>query len=239
MYMIRRKPPDVSGAGLLLRGPPLSPGVVRGVGTTSRDPLPRAPLSVGASAAEWEILDGKRVDLQSGAPGQAGPGSGPCRARLGPVPGPARALCRARLATPGPKRPNQQVEERGGPGEEKTGPANRPARARLRHIGRPAHSQPGPGRRVCRARFARGGPGEEKTGPAKARSAARERPLLTRPGPAGAPAGPGTGPARARPTYVRGPSYIRRLPKTRYPPKTSTWICPRHITKETSPPAGA
>ena len=60
MYMIRRKPPDVSGAGLLLRGPPLSPGVVRGVGTTSRDPLPRAPLSVGASAAEWEILDGKR-----------------------------------------------------------------------------------------------------------------------------------------------------------------------------------
>ena len=65
----------LSGAGLLLRGPPLSPGVVRGVGTTSRDPLPRAPLSVGASAAEWEILDGKRVDLQSGAPGQAGPGS--------------------------------------------------------------------------------------------------------------------------------------------------------------------
>ena len=59
---------DVSGAGLLLRGPPLSPGVVRGVGTTSRDTLPRAPLSVGASAAEWEILDGKRVDLQSGAP---------------------------------------------------------------------------------------------------------------------------------------------------------------------------
>ena len=102
MYMIRRKPPDVSGAGLLLRGPPLSPGVVRGVGTTSRDPLPRAPLSVGASAAEWEILDGKRVDLQSGAPGQAGPGSGPCRARLGPVPGPARAPCRARLAPPGP-----------------------------------------------------------------------------------------------------------------------------------------
>ena len=49
---------------MLLRGPPLSPGVVRGVGTTSRDPLPRAPLSVGASAAEWEILDGKRVDLQ-------------------------------------------------------------------------------------------------------------------------------------------------------------------------------
>ena len=48
---------------MLLRGPPLSPGVVRGVGTTSRDPLPRAPLSVGASAAEWEILDGKRVDL--------------------------------------------------------------------------------------------------------------------------------------------------------------------------------
>ena len=87
---------------MLLRGPPLSPGVVRGVGTTSRDPLPRAPLSVGASAAEWEILDGKRVDLQSGAPGQAGPGSGPCRARLGPVPGPARAPCRARLAPPGP-----------------------------------------------------------------------------------------------------------------------------------------
>jgi hypothetical protein len=139
---------------LLLQGPPLSPGVVRGVGTTSRDPLPRAPLSVGASAAEWEILDRKRVDLRGGAPGPAGPGSGPCRARLGPVPGPARAPCRARLAPPGPKRPNQQVEERGGPGE-------------------------------------------EKTGPAKARSAARERPLLTR---------PGTGPARARPTYVRGPS---------------------------------
>ena len=56
---------------MLLRGPPLSPGVVRGVGTTSRDPLPRAPLSVGASAAEWEILDGKRVDLLSGAPGPA------------------------------------------------------------------------------------------------------------------------------------------------------------------------
>jgi len=102
MYMIRRKPPDVSGAGLLLRGPPLSPGVVRRVGTTSRDPLPRALLSVGASAAEWEILDGKRVDLQSGAPGQAGSGSGPCRARLGPLPGPARAPCRARLAPPGP-----------------------------------------------------------------------------------------------------------------------------------------
>ena len=65
-----RKPPDVSGAGLLVRGPPLSPGVVRGVGTTSRDPLPRAPLSVGAFAGEREILDGKRVDLQSGAPGQ-------------------------------------------------------------------------------------------------------------------------------------------------------------------------
>ena len=84
---------ECSGAGLLLRGPPLSPGVVRGVGTTSRDPLPRAPLSVGASAAEWEILDGKRVDLQSGAPGarvrpgparapRAGPGSGPCRAQV-------------------------------------------------------------------------------------------------------------------------------------------------------------
>ena len=71
----------------------------------------------------------------------------------------APGLAAARLATPGPKRPNQQVEERGGPGEEKTGPANRPARARLRHIDRPAHSQPGPGRRVCRARFARGGPG--------------------------------------------------------------------------------
>ena len=62
---------------MLLRGPPLSPGVVRGVGTTSRDPLPRAPLSVGASAAEWEILDGKRVDLQRKW------GAGPGRARLG------------------------------------------------------------------------------------------------------------------------------------------------------------
>ena len=39
------------------------------------------------------------------------------------------------MPLPGPKRPNQQVEERGGPGEEKTGLANRPARARLRHIG--------------------------------------------------------------------------------------------------------
>ena len=51
---------------MLVRGPPLSPGVVRGVGTTSRDPLPRAPLSVGAFAGEREILDGKRIDLQSG-----------------------------------------------------------------------------------------------------------------------------------------------------------------------------
>jgi len=144
-------------------------------------------------------------------PCRARPAGAPCRARLAP-PGPARALCRAGPAchSRGPKRPNQQVEERGGPGEEKPGPANRPARARLRHIGRPAHSQPGPDRRVCRARFARGGPGEEKTGPAKARSAARERPLLTRPGPAGAPAR-----CRARPTYVRGPSYIRRLPISR------------------------
>ena len=73
---IYRKPPDVSGAGLLLRGPPLSPGVVRGVGTTSRDPLPRAPLSVGASAAEWEILDGKRVD-SAGAPADSPPGPAP------------------------------------------------------------------------------------------------------------------------------------------------------------------
>jgi len=81
------------------------------------------------------------------------------------------------------------------------GPANRPARARLRHIGRPAHSQPDPDRRVCRARFARGGPGEEKTGLAKARSAARERPLLTRPGPAGAGARnrPRPGPPHLRP----------------------------------------
>ena len=59
----------------------------------------------------------------------------------------ARLGARARLGTPGPKRPNQQVEERGGSGEEKMGLANRPARARLRHIGRPANSQPGLGRR--------------------------------------------------------------------------------------------
>ena len=85
---------------MLLRGPPLSPGVVRGVGTTSRDPLPRAPLKVGPSAAEWEILDGKRVDLQSGAPG-------PARARAGPGPRalPGRPACpsRARPLRPGPQ----------------------------------------------------------------------------------------------------------------------------------------
>ena len=154
----------------------------------------------------------------------AGPASDPGRARPArpagpglPLPGPARALCRARLATPGPKRPNQQVEERGGPGEEKPGPANRPARARLRHIDRPAHSQPGPGRRVCRARFARGGPGEEKTGPAKARSAARERPLLTRPGPAGAPAGPEPAPPGPAPLTSGAPvisvGFLKRLQK--------------------------
>ena len=197
-------------------------GWARPVGTPS--PGPRSQLGPPRPSGRYWMGNGSICKVGRRArPGPArapaGPGSDPCRARPArpagpglPLPGPARALCRARLATPGPKRPNQQVEERGGPGEEKTGPANRPARARLRHIDRPAHSQPGPGRRVCRARFARGGPGEEKTGLAKARSAARERPLLTRPGPAGAPAGPGTGPARARPTYVRAPSYIRRLP---------------------------
>ena len=193
---------------MLLRGPLLSPGVVRGVGTTSRDPLPRAPLSVGPprpSVRYWmgngSICKVGRRARPGPARAPAGPGSDPCRPRPARPAGPGLPLSRAEA----PK--SAQVEARGGPGEEKSGPANRPARARLRHIGRPAHSQPGPDRRVCRARFARGGPGEEKTGPAKARSAARERPLLTRPGPAGAPAGPGTGPARARPTYVRGPSY--------------------------------
>ena len=168
-----RKPPDVSGAGLLVRGPPLSPGVVRGVGTTSRDPLPRAPLSVGASAAEWDgfILDGKRVDLQSGAPGQAGPGSGPCRARLGPVPGPARAPCPpgpgpralpgpachsraeapksagrgARRARRGENRPGKSTL--GGPGAATFDPAGArrcPCRARNRPRPGPPHLRPGP-----------------------------------------------------------------------------------------------
>jgi len=99
-------------------------------------------------------------------------------------------LCRARLAPPGPKRPNQQVEERGGPGEENTGLANRPARARLRHIGRPAHSTltagPGqeglPGGPVLREAGRRG---ENRPG----------KSTLGGPGaatfdPAGAPAGP-------------------------------------------------
>ena len=145
------------------------------MGTTSRDPLPRAPLSVGASAAEWEILDGKRVDLQSGAPGPAGPGSGapagpgsdPCLARPArpagpglPLPGPARALCRARLATPGPMRPNQQAEEPGGPGEEKTAP------------GKP--SCPGPSAAHRPARSLTAGPGQEGLpGPFCARRARR------------------------------------------------------------------
>ena len=80
---------------------------------------------------------------------------------------------------------------------------------------RPARSlTAGPGQEGLPGPFCARRAGEEKTGLAKARSAARERPLLTRPGPAGAPAGPGTGPARARPTYVRGPSYIRRLPSS-------------------------
>ena len=197
----------LSGAGLLLRGPPLSPGVVRGVGTTSRDPLPRAPLSVGASAAEWEILDGKRVDLQSGAPGQAGPGSGPCRARLAP-PGPGpRALpgpaCHSRAEAPksagrGARRARRGENRPGKPSCPGPSAAHRPARSLTAGPGQ--EGLPGP---FCARRA-----GEEKTSLAKARSAARERPLLTRPGPAGAPAGPGTGPARARPTYVRGPSYI-------------------------------
>ena len=183
------------------------------MGTTSRDPLPRAPLSVGASAAEWEILDGNRVDLLSGALGQAGPGSGPCRARLGPVPGPARAPCRARLATPGPgplALPGPACHSLA----EAPKSAGRGARRARRGETRPGKpSCPGPSaahrparsltaartgvRRVCRARFARGGPGEEKTGPAKARSAARERPLLTRP---------------LRPGSQLKP-YIRRLPR--------------------------
>ena len=198
---------SVSGAGLLLRGPPLSPGVVRGVGTTSRDPLPRAPLSVGASAARPRVGD---IGWETGR--FAKWGAGPGRARLGPLP--ARSdPCRARPARPagpglplpgvgpachsrGPKRPNQQVEERGGPGEEKPGPANRPARARLRHIGRPAHSQPGPDRRVCRVCARRARRGENRPG----------KSTLGGPGaatfdPAGArrcPCRARTGPARAR-----------------------------------------
>ena len=184
---------------MLVRGPPLSrPGSCEGwarpVGTPS--PGPRSQLGPPRPSGRYWMGNGSiclvgRRARPSPARAPAGPGSDPCLARPArpagpglPLPNPTHTLCRARLATPGPKRPNQQVEERGGPGEEKTGPANRPARARLRHIGRPAHSQPGPDRRVCRACFARGGPGEEKTGPAKARSAARERPLLTRPGPA-------------------------------------------------------
>ena len=93
---------------MLLRGPPLSPGVVRGVGTTSRDPLPRAPLSVGASAAEWEILDGKRVDLQSGAPGQARPArfAGPGL----PLPGRSAQISRSRSeAGPARRKPGRQT----------------------------------------------------------------------------------------------------------------------------------
>ena len=98
---------------MLLRGPPLSPGVVRGVGTTSRDPLPRAPLSVGASAAEWEILDGKRVDLQSGAPGPACPSRARPARFAGPglpLPGRSAQISRPRSeAGPARRKPARQT----------------------------------------------------------------------------------------------------------------------------------
>ena len=142
-------------------------------------------------------------------------------------PDPAHALWRARLAPPGPgprALPGPACHSRA----EAPKSAGRGAWRARRGENRPGKpSCPGPSAAHRPARSLTAGPGqeglpgpfcarragEEKTGLARARSAARERPLLTRPGPAGAPAGPGTGPARARPTYVRGPSYIRRLPK--------------------------
>ena len=167
----------------LLRGPPLSPGVVRGVTTTSINPLSRAPLSIGASAAEWEILDGKRVDLLSGAPGQAEPGSGTCGARLGPMPGPTRAPCRARLAPP---KPNPHTL----PGPACHSRAEAPKSA---------------GRGARRARRGENGPGKPSCpGPSAAHRPARS--LTAGPGQEGLP-GPfcaiEAGPARRKPARLK------------------------------------
>ena len=234
--MIRRKPPDVSGAGLLLRGPPLSPGVVRGVGTTSRDSLPRPPPISRWCPSRWsDCVSPSHQSINPPGPAltQLGPprpsgrywmGNGSIckvgrRARLGPLPArsdPCRARP-ARFAGPGLPLPGRSAQISTGRGawrarrgENRPGKPSYPGPSAAH---RPARSlTAGPGQKGLPGPFCARRAGEERTGLAKARSAARERPLLTRPGPAGAPAGPATGPARARPTYVRGPSYIRRLP---------------------------
>ena len=127
-----------------------------------------------------------------------------CRARLAP-PGPGpRALpgpaCHSRAEAPKSAGRGAWRARRGenGPGKPSCpGPsaAHRPARSLTAGPGQ--EGLPGP---FCARRA-----GEEKTGLAKARSAARERPLLTRPGPAGAPAGPEPAPPGPAPLTSGAP----------------------------------
>ena len=152
---------DVSGAGLLLRGPPLSPGVVRGVGTTSRDTLPRAPLSVvGPPRPSGRYWMGNGSICLVGRRARLGHLRGPARTRAWPgpraLPGPAcpsRARP-ARFAGPGlplPGRSAQISRPRSEAGPARRKPGNRPGKT----------SCPGPSAAHRPARSLTAGPGQE------------------------------------------------------------------------------
>ena len=182
-------------------------GWARPVGTPS--PGPRSQLGPPRPSGRYWMGNGS-ICKESGAPGQAGPGSGPCRARLGPVPGPARAPCRARLAPPGPgprALPGPACHSRA---EAPKSPGRGARRARRGENGPGKPSCPGPSAAHRPARSLTAGPGQEGLpGPFCARAGRRgeNRPGKSTLGGPGAatfdPAGARRCPCRARPTYLR------------------------------------